>query len=177
MSHPGRPDVVLVDGYNLLHAIPRFAPRGAELAPARAELERWLADAAARRAVPEVVLVWDGDAGLPADGPKPHRPLRVVFTPAGETADDRILSLLRGTYSDRADRAWVVSSDHGVQVPARELGFEVLGAMRFFRRWSDARARGSCAKEAERAEKPTPTRREVERLLEEFLDADQAGGS
>lgn len=183
MPRAPRPDAVLVDGYNLLHAIPRFAPRGAELAPARAELERWLADAAARRGVPEVVLVWDGEGGGAA-GCHPPRPLRIVFTKSGETADERILSLLRGPYAGRAGSTWVVSSDHGVQTPARELGFEALGTMTFFRRWSDARARGSCAREAERAEreggggeedaegKPRPTRRDVDRMLEEFLDAE-----
>lgn len=163
-----------MDGYNLLHAIPRFAPRGADPAPARAELERWLADAALRRGVPEVLLVWDGDGGGAA-ACRPRRPLRIVFTKSGETADDRILAFLRGPYAGRAANTWVVSSDHGVQVPARELGFEALGAMTFFRRWSDARARGSCAREAEKDEtggKPRPTRREVDRLLQEFLDAE-----
>ncbi len=182
MPRAPRPDAVLVDGYNLLHAIPRFAPRGAELAPARTELERWLADAAARRSVPEVILVWDGEGGGAA-GCHPPRPLRIVFTKSGETADERILSLLRGPYAGRAGSTWVVSSDHGVQTPARELGFEALGAMTFFRRWSDARARGSCAREAERgaardedpaAEKPRPTRRDVDRLLQEFLEAEPA---
>ena len=120
--------------------------------------------------------MWDGDGGGAA-GCRAPRPLRVVFTKSGETADERILALCRGAYAGRAARTWVVSSDHGVQAPARELGFEVLGAMTFFQRWSDARPRGGCAKEAERGAgdiggKPRPTRREVDRLLEEFLAAD-----
>jgi len=122
--------------------------------------------------------VWDGDGG-PAAGSRAPQPLRIVFTKSGETADERILALCRGAYAGRAARTWVVSSDHGVQMPARELGFQALGAMTFFRRWSDARPRGGCAKEAERAvgstgteRKPRPTRRDVDRLLDEFLAAD-----
>ncbi|HKY61045.1 MAG TPA: NYN domain-containing protein, partial [Gemmatimonadota bacterium] len=54
------PEAVLVDGYNVLHAIPRFAPRGGDVAAARQALERWLAEAAARHGVVESVIVWDG---------------------------------------------------------------------------------------------------------------------
>ena len=169
------PDAVLVDGYNLLHAIPRFAPRGAELAPARAGLERWLADAAARQGVGEVVLVWDGGHSGESPSRTSRGPLKVVFTQAGETADERILTLCREVFASRAAGTWVVSSDHGVQVPARELGFRTIGAMTFFRGWSEARPRGDCGREAERAAggreeaKPLPTRREVDELFEQFL--------
>ena len=179
------PDAVLVDGYNLLHAIPRFAPRGAELEPARADLERWLADAAARHGVREVVLVWDGrERGGSLAGPRGR--LRILFTEGGVTADERLLELCRGAFADRAARTWVVSSDRDVQVPARELGFDAIGAMTFFRRWSDARPRGGCGREAERGSrredargvngreaddaKPAPTRREVDELFEQFLN-------
>jgi predicted RNA-binding protein with PIN domain len=170
-----RPDAVLVDGYNLLHAIPRFAPRGAELEPARAELERWLADAAPRHGVHEVILVWDGrERGGSIAGARGR--LRILFTERGVTADERLLGLCRGAFADRAARTWVVSSDRDVQAPARELGFGAIGAMTFFRRWSDARPRGACGREAERAggreaePKPAPTRRDVDELFEQFLN-------
>jgi len=170
------PDAVLVDGYNLLHAIPRFAPRGADLEPARADLEGWLADAAARHGVREVVLVWDGQGrGGSVAGARAR--LRIHFTESGVTADERLLELCRGAFADLAARTWVVSSDRDVQVPARELGFDAIGAMTFFRRWSDARPRGGCGREAERAggteaegdAKPAPTRRDVDELFEQFL--------
>jgi predicted RNA-binding protein with PIN domain len=172
----GPPDAVLVDGYNLLHAIPRFAPRGADLASARAQLEQWLAEAARRRGVREVILVWDGGGAAPPDPTRARPPLEVVFTPANKTADERLLALCRGRYAAMGDRTWVVSSDRDVQAPARELGFETMGAMTFFRRWSDARPRGGCAREAE-PEKPRATRHEVDELLERFLaDGGQPGG-
>lgn len=160
-----------MDGYNLLHAIPRFAPRGGELAPPRTALERWLAQAARRQAVTDCVLVWDGENAGRSRAP---RPLTVLFTGPGVTADDRILDLCRGKYGARSHATWVVSSDHGVQVPARELGFTILGAMTFYQRWAAAAAvaaRAGAGRGSGRPggdDKPQPTRREVEELLREF---------
>ncbi|MFN2384114.1 MAG: NYN domain-containing protein [Gemmatimonadota bacterium] len=164
---PRIPTAVLVDGYNLLHAIPRFAPRGAELAPARAQLEEWLGQAARAAAVSECLLVWDGRAGSRAN--PTTAPLTVIFTPTGVTADDRLLALCRGSYAARAATTWIISSDHGVQTPARQLGFTVLGAKTFYDRWATARPRGGCAPERHAtATKPRPSRADTEAWLNEM---------
>jgi predicted RNA-binding protein with PIN domain len=123
-----------VDGYNVLHAIRRFAPRGGDPAPKRAAFERWLADAAIRHSVTDCVVVWDG-AVAPTEAPS-NPSLDVIYSGRSKNADMKLLELCRGDYADQAARAWVVSSDRGVQQPARELGFAVLGAMTFYRRWS-----------------------------------------
>lgn len=129
----GAPVAVLIDGYNILHAIPRFAPRGSDLTLARERFEAWLTAAAARQGVGECVLVWDGRRG---SRKRSGGGLMVLYTAAGVTADERILDLCRGRFAARATSTWVVSSDRDVQEPARDLGFEVLGAMAFYRRWS-----------------------------------------
>lgn len=108
------PKVVIVDGNNVLHAIKRFAPRGRDPRPLRRAFERWLEDAADRNGVSDCVLVWDGQ----------------------RSADDRILELCRGDYRERASDTWVVSSDRGIRRPAAALGFGVVGAMTFYRRWA-----------------------------------------
>ena len=184
MTPPGgSPRAVVVDGYNLLHAIPRFAPRGAPIEPARAALEAWLAQAARARGVAEVVVVWDGRAA--ARAPRSPAPLRVLFTAAGETADERIRELCRGRLAARAEETWIVSSDREVQGPARQLGFDAIGAMTFWRRWGGAGAGGGSAsrgaggsRAADRGTAPgkgapakprRATPREVEELLDEFL--------
>ena len=177
------PDAVLVDGYNVLHAIPRFAPRGGDVAAARDAFERWLAEAGARHRVADVVIVWDGRHG--ARGTTHSRGLRVLYTEAAKTADERILELCREEYADRAESTWVVSSDHGIQTPARELGFTAVGAMTFYGRWSSGgagapRSRGrrrrvqrSSGAEAD----PRPTRAEIDELLGELLGRrDEEGG-
>ncbi len=127
---------VLVDGYNILHAIRRFAPRGGDPAPKRAAFERWLANAAMQQGVTDCVVVWDGVIA-PNEAP-PIQPLDVIYSGRSRSADSKLLELCRGGYAKRAARTWVVTSDRGVQRPARELGFVVLGAMTFYRRWSTA---------------------------------------
>lgn len=176
------PLAVLVDGYNVLHAIPRFAPRGAPIEPARAAFEAWLSQAARRRGVGDVVLVWDGSGG--GRQPRAPAPLTVLYTPTGKTADERILELCRSRYADRAAGTWVVSSDREVQGPARQLGFEGIGAMTFYRRWAHDRPRSSRRAPGARPPAERKPRRaseeEVEELLDAFLsrdpDADPDGG-
>ncbi|HUP18799.1 MAG TPA: NYN domain-containing protein [Gemmatimonadota bacterium] len=176
----GSPRAVLVDGYNLLHAIPRFAPRGGPIEPARAALEAWLAQVARVRGVVDVVLVWDGRAAARAS--RTPAPLTVLYTSADETADERIRALCRGRFAGRAAETWVVSSDREVQGPARQLGFEAIGAMTFWRRWNAgsregdtvrpgrAGAPGGAPPGREAPAKPRrATPREVDELLDEFL--------
>ena len=117
------PDAVLVDGYNVLHAIPRFAPRGGDLSAARERFESWLSQAAAQAGARQCVLVWDGR--------------------------DRQKQRRAGPVTARAGSTWVVSSDHDVKAPARQLGFTVLGAMTFYQRWT-SRARPDAFLKADR---------------------------
>lgn len=167
------PEAVLVDGYNVLHAIPRFAPRGGDVAEARDALERWLGEAAARHRVAESVIVWDGRKG--AGSASRSGRLRVIYTEASRTADERILELCRGPYAGRTGSTWVVSSDRDVQGPARQLGFTVMGAMTFYRRWSAGAppsrpgARRRPARMSGAEADPRPARAEVDGLLDELL--------
>lgn len=167
------PRAVLVDGYNVLHAVSRFAPRGGPIEPAREAFQAWLARTARRRGVGDVVLVWDGSGGGRRD--RAPSPLTVLFTPEGKTADERILELCRSRYSDRASGTWVVSSDREVQGPARQLGFEGIGAMTFYRRWSREPTGGAAGRTTGREGEP-PARKprraspgEVDELLDAFL--------
>ncbi|HJU87058.1 MAG TPA: NYN domain-containing protein [Gemmatimonadota bacterium] len=168
------PRAVLVDGYNVLHAIPRFAPRGRDLAPARDRFEAWLAEASARARVERCVLVWDGRAG---SREKRAGRLTVLFTAAGTSADERLLELCRGPFATLSATTWVVSSDGDVRDPAGQLGFTALGAMEFYRRWKSPVAAGDRSPDRE----PSPpkgwpswgSRAEVEELLEAFLNAER----
>lgn len=162
------PGAVLVDGYNVLHAIPRFAPRGADLTAARERFESWLSEAAARAGVGSCVLVWDGRGG--SRDRKAGR-LTILYTAAGVSADDRLLDLCRGAYASRSASTWVVSSDSDVRDPARQLGFTVLGAMAFYRRWTSA-GRIDSGVEHQRGSSPA----EVDELLEAFLNAERERG-
>lgn len=176
MSGGARPASVLIDGYNLLHAIPRFAPRGGPVAPARSRMEAWLARAARERSVSTCVVVWDGRAG--GSKAKPATSLEVIYTPKDIEADDRLRDLMRGRFAGRAAETWVVSSDREVKRSARDLGFVALGAMTFWKRWSDAsgdskgRRRRPVSDAPEPSGKPRPTKAGVEELLSQMLDVD-----
>jgi predicted RNA-binding protein with PIN domain len=168
------PHAVLVDGYNVLHAIPKFAPRGQDLASARVRFETWLAEASARAGVERCVLVWDG-----RDGSREKRAgrLTILYTPAGTSADDRLLHLCRGPFASRSAFTWVVSSDGDVRRPARQLGFTTLGAMEFYRTWTPAQGedragRRRASGQAEVRPVKNASRAEVDDLLEAFLSAD-----
>ncbi|HET6360914.1 MAG TPA: NYN domain-containing protein, partial [Gemmatimonadota bacterium] len=136
------PHAVLVDGYNVLHAISKFAPRGRDLGLARERFEAWLAQAAARAGVERCVLVWDGRAGTRE---KRAGRLTVLYTAAGTSADERLLELCRGPFASRFASTWVVSSDGDVREPARQLGFPTLGAMEFYRSWTSAAGKGEAS--------------------------------
>lgn len=166
------PDAVLVDGYNVLHAIPRFAPRGADLASARERFESWLSVAAGRAGVERSVLVWDGRGGR-----RERRAgrLTILYTAAGVSADDRLLDLCRGEFASRSASTWVVSSDRDVQDPARQLGFTVIGAMAFYRRWSFARV-SDAENDPGGAARLRSSPAEVDELLDAFLNADRERG-
>lgn len=173
----GAPAAVLIDGYNILHAIPRFAPRGSDLTLARERFEAWLVAAVANRRVGECVLVWDGRGG---SRKRSSGRVLVLYTAAGITADERILDLCRGRFAARAASTWVVSSDRDVQGPARALGFEVLGAMAFYRRWSAVGVRGGTGEVGDVADddpgtmrRPRLSQSDIDELLEAFLEVEE----
>ena len=173
---PG-PPAVLVDGYNVLHAIPKFAPRGRDLDPARNRFETWLAEATARAGVECCVLVWDGRAG---SREKRTGRLTVLYTAAGTSADERLLELCRGPFASRSASTWVISSDGDVREPARQLGFPTLGAMEFYRRWMPPagkdEARRGHGLSAPEARQVRASRAEIDELLDAFLSADRERG-
>ncbi len=82
---------ILVDGYSLLHNWPQLAPgKPRHSAAARDELIHWLTQYRDAIGTP-ITIVFDG-AGAPAGTPKPisSPELEILYTRAGQTADDVI---------------------------------------------------------------------------------------
>src|SRR5689334_21761448 len=82
---------ILVDGYSLLHNWPELAPgKPRHSAAAREELIHWLTRYYDVSGTP-ISIFFDG-AGAPAGVPKHHssRHVEVLFSRAGQTADDMI---------------------------------------------------------------------------------------
>src|SRR3954470_2657165 len=82
---------ILVDGYSLLHSWPELAPgKPRHSAAARDELIHWLTLYRDAIGTP-ITIVFDG-AGAPPGTPKPMSTveLEVLYSGAGQTADDII---------------------------------------------------------------------------------------
>jgi predicted RNA-binding protein with PIN domain len=120
---------IIVDGYNLIHAIPELARMlTADAESARDRLVLLLADCAARRNA-EVMIVFDGrrgQAGLPSRGA--HR-VQVVFSRSPQTADDVIKGLLVRSGHPRATT--VVTSDNSIALHCRDYGARVVKSGEF----------------------------------------------
>jgi predicted RNA-binding protein with PIN domain len=88
--------LILLDGYNVVHAVPslaRLAERGLDLA--REGLVRRCAErAAARRDGTQFCVVFDGDSEVQGVRRGAAPAVDVVFSRTGETADERILALV-----------------------------------------------------------------------------------
>lgn len=82
---------ILVDGYSLLHAWPELAPRAARhSATARAALIRELTHYGDATGVP-ITVIFDGSFPRGAGpAPEPQGQVEVLFSRAGQTADEMI---------------------------------------------------------------------------------------
>src|SRR5687767_8384598 len=108
--------MVLVDGYNLLHAA---GLAGSNLRAARRRLLDWLADTA--RGEP-LLVVFDAQDAPAASAETNHRGVRVRFA-FRQTADDLIEALLAA--DPRPGELTVVSNDTRLHEAARRRGSRV----------------------------------------------------
>lgn len=123
--------IMVLDGYNIIHRLPTLEGHlDRSLQAARTALvgycTRWLSE---RGDVHAFYIVFDGNSemyGWPGDG---AAGVRAVFTDKGESADDRILSIVKG--SGRNQRCTVVSDDRYVRENARICSSEVLSVDEF----------------------------------------------
>ncbi len=115
---------LIIDGYNLAHCLGH--PLSSQtLERTRKSLEQKLgAYASAKKA--EITVVYDGRGVLGSC--EKHGPLHIIFTPEGESADERIKSLIDAT---RSRNLTVVSSDHSIRNYARVSGVASLSCQDF----------------------------------------------
>ena len=122
---------VVLDGYNVIHAVPELARQlDRSLEAAREALVSLCRDYRARRGdVARLYVVFDGQQD---DGPGPHADrsgVTVLFTQRQEEADERILSLIRA--DGGRSRFVVVSNDVHISNNARALGASILSVQTF----------------------------------------------
>lgn len=121
---------VIIDGYNLLHAHPSYAPGpGADLDALRARLVADLAGFA--QGGPRTIVVFDGGGNTASDGAPHHLgALTIIFSPYGMTADATIEALAQ-RFRERGERVLVVTSDNATRQTVLTGTVSVLSSAEF----------------------------------------------
>ncbi len=122
---------LIIDGYNLVHCLGH--PLSLQtLERARKSLEQMLCAYALAKKV-EITVVYDGRGVLGSC--ETHGSLHIIFTPEGESADERIKSLIDVS---RSRSLTVVSSDRSICDYARVSGVASLSCQDFLSLLSQA---------------------------------------
>jgi len=126
-----RKRIMILDAYNILHRLPVWRPLLEDsLEGARETLlnycRRWMMR---RGDVWLFVVVFDGDSSVVGGHSSAGPGVRVVYSPSGQAADDRILEILR-EFGERFDYV-VVSDDRYVTGKAVQLGAAAMTAAAF----------------------------------------------
>lgn len=121
----------IIDGYNAIHRIPQWADLlDKNLATAREALcsfcAEWLSN---RKDAERFIVVFDGDSNASPFSSDAFKGVRIIYTPTGETADSRIVELVRS--STRPQDFVVVSDDGEVFRKSRAAGAKTLSVREF----------------------------------------------
>ena len=124
---------MIIDGYNVIHADERLKKAArADLLGARRRLVRRLASYLATKNL-QVTLVFDGRGGITDVDVEIPGKLQVLFSSAGQTADELIIGMLES--SSNARKYIVVTSDMAdIGRAASAMGANVLSSTRFLER-------------------------------------------
>jgi len=159
----------LIDGYNLIYALgllhSKVGPQGLE--KSRSDLLGLVAGSLAAEAG-NVTVVFDAAHAPPGARHEENvRGIRVLYSPAGEEADDLIETLLAQHSS--AKHVTVVSNDHRVQQAARRRQAQAMPCEEFADLLMTHRKPASAPLQApEKRDKLSPE--ETQRWLKEFGD-------
>jgi predicted RNA-binding protein with PIN domain len=164
---------LIIDGYNLLHAIGLAAKAGGPggLERARTAMLNFLAASLEREQLKHAVVAFDAahaPRGLPSEAE--HRGLSVRFAARHETADELIEELIRIDSAPR--KLTVVSSDHRLQQAARRRRATAIDSEAWYEQLLQARHRRQQAKPQPSEGQSLASRgQDIEYWLREFDDA------
>ena len=123
--------IFVVDGYNVIHAVPELERKLDQSLKAARDALVALCSAiqSLRGDVQKILIIFDGDSAF-RDLPQENFPgVEILFTESGEDADDRILDVLRE--QSPVERFCIVSNDNYVLNHARAFGVEKMTALSF----------------------------------------------
>ncbi len=113
---------IIIDGYNLMHALGVVGPRGKRpaLAPNRARLLSWLVASLAPEELTKVTVVFDAHHPAARPDELTERGMRIMFATGFDDADSLVEELIRRESVPK--KLLVVSSDHRLQRAAKRRG-------------------------------------------------------
>lgn len=159
------PNSILIDGYNLIHALGLLAGKAG---PGDVERSRQrllgILKAGFRDRPEAVTVVFDASRGRGAEF-QDEQGITIVFAPADREADDLIEDFIRKSSAPR--QLAVVSNDHRLQQAASRRGATLMKCDDFLD-WLDRRRLPEPTSQEEKQLSSTAN----ERLLEEFKDLD-----
>ena len=115
----------ILDGYNVIYRIPELTAKLKEsLEEARRALAVRMADWKRSRVNADVIIVFDGrDSVFPDSSRMNVCGIKCVYTATKETADDRIISMVR--LSEEPSRITVISDDNQIRNSSRAHGARI----------------------------------------------------
>lgn len=123
--------IVIVDGYNVIRRTPELNKHFSKSPEAgRQALVRYCAQRkTGRKDVSLFYVVFDGNSSVVGVGNQSMPWVRVIYSETGETADSRILALIKDKSGDA--EYVVVSDDNEVSRNSSNLGAEVMSVSEF----------------------------------------------
>jgi predicted RNA-binding protein with PIN domain len=158
---------MIIDGYNVLHADERLkkAARVDLLSARRALVRRLTAYLKTKKL--QMTLVFDGRGGITDVDVEIPGKLQVLFSSAGQTADDVIVGMLETSSNPR--KYIVVTSDMAdIGRAARAMGANVLSSSEFLDRMEPKKASGQVENEDAAAD-------DIDYWLKKFGGDDKTG--
>ena len=157
--------IFILDGYNVIHRVPELESRLVSgLDRARQALIVRCAEWFRRRGdIQQLRIVFDGDSSVGHDAHEMVHGIRVVYSETGETADERILSMLGDTHPPQA--YVVVSDDREVTGRSRRQGASVMSAAAFFRYSTSPTHRAGPGAAGEKPEPGSTTAQNINKQL------------
>lgn len=165
----------VIDGYNLIHAIPELARLvGTDLERARDALVDKLAVYRSKRNV-RVTVVFDGRSAA-VQPTRPPGGVEVVFSRAPQNADAKIKNMIA---LEKSPRSWtVVTSDNSIVIFARDYGAKTIPSAEFAAQLGPIREAPSAGRSQPRVDQEAPlSPTEVLEWEEYFRKGRQDGNS
>ena len=124
--------IIIVDAYNVIHAIREFEKRLSRgLQASREYLTSVCRTYQAERGdIEKIILVFDGSSQVCSTNYQRVACIESIYTETGEDADDRIIQLLQERRVN--EPIVVVSNDNYVSNHSRALGAKVISANEFY---------------------------------------------